>query len=93
MIMNDDSSATKGSSPFPLQPSPPTLWTTHEVAAFLHVSIKTIFNLRKRGLPFVALGGAVRFVPREIEDYLSKNRNLSSHRVRQIIRKPTSTHD
>jgi hypothetical protein len=27
------------------------LWTTQQVAKFLHVSLKTVFNLRKRGLP------------------------------------------
>jgi excisionase family DNA binding protein len=63
------------------------LWTTKEVAEFLHVSIKTIYNLRKEGLPFVHLGGAVRFVPQEIKDHLAKHRHLSSHRLRQIIRK------
>jgi hypothetical protein len=62
------------------------LWTTIEVAKFLHVSPKTVFNLRKRGLPYVQLGGAVRFVPQEIRDYLVKSRGLSFHRRRQIIR-------
>jgi hypothetical protein len=62
------------------------LWTTIEVAKFLHVSPKTVFNLRKRGLPYVQLGGAVRFVPQEIRDYLVKSRGLSFHRRRQIVR-------
>jgi len=63
------------------------LWTTPEVAAFLCVSLKTVFNLRKRGLPFVCLGGAVRFVPSEIKNFLINNRGLSGHRARQIARK------
>jgi len=63
------------------------LWTTERVAKYLHVSLKTVFNLRKRGLPYVQLGGAVRFVPQEIRDYLIKSRGLSSHRLRQIARK------
>jgi len=63
------------------------LWTTKEVAKHLHVSLKTVFNLRKKGLPFVQLGGAVRFVPHEIKDYLLNSRRLSSHRLRQIVRK------
>jgi excisionase family DNA binding protein len=62
------------------------LWTTQEVARFLHVSLKTVFNLRKRGLPYVQLGGAVRFVPQEIRDYLTRSRGLSSHRLRKMIR-------
>ena len=63
------------------------LWTSKEVAKFLRVSLKTVFNLRKRGLPYVQLGGAVRFAPREIKDYLANSRGLSSHHLRQIIRK------
>lgn len=63
------------------------LWTTPEVAKYLHVSLKTVFNLRKKGLPFVQLGGAVRFVPQEIRDYLVNSRGLSSHRLRQMARK------
>ncbi len=63
------------------------LWTTERVAKYLHVSLKTVFNLRKKGLPYVQLGGAVRFVPQEIRDYLVKSRGLSSHRLRQIARK------
>ena len=63
------------------------LWTTERVAKYLHVSLKTVFNLRKKGLPYVQLGGAIRFVPQEIRDYLVKRRCLSSHRLRQIARK------
>jgi len=63
------------------------LWKTERVAKYLHVSPKTIFNLRKRGLPYVQLGGAVRFVPQEIRDYLVNSRTLSLHRLRQIARK------
>jgi excisionase family DNA binding protein len=63
------------------------LWTTHEVAKFLRVSLKTVFNLRKRGLPYVQLGGTVRFVPQEIRDYLIRSRGLSYPRLRQMIRK------
>ena len=63
------------------------LWKTERVAKYLHVSPKTIFNLRKRGLPYVQLGGAVRFVPQEIKDYLVTNRGLTAHRLRQVVRK------
>ena len=75
-------------------PSPETdsdLWTSERVAQHLHVSLKTVFNLRKKGLPFVKLGGAVRFVPQEIKDYLVTNRGLAAHRLRQIVRKGTAT--
>ena len=63
------------------------LWTTKQVAKHLHVSLKTVFNLRKRGLPYVQLGGAVRFVPQEIKDYLNGSRGLAAHRLRQMVRK------
>jgi len=66
------------------------LWTTKMVGKFLHVSVKTVSELRKKGLPFVKLGGAVRFVPNEIRDYLANSRRLSSHRLRQIARKGPS---
>jgi len=62
------------------------LWTTKEASRFLHVSAKTVFNLRQRGLPCVLLGRAVRFVPHEIKDYLIRNRGVSSHRLRRIAR-------
>jgi excisionase family DNA binding protein len=65
------------------------LWTTPQVAKYLHVSLKTVFNLRKKGLPYVQLGGAVRFVPQEIKEYLIRSRGLSSHRLRQMARKAT----
>jgi len=55
------------------------LWTTKQVGKFLHVSAKTVFELRKKGLPFLKLGGAVRFDPREIRDYLANSRRLTSH--------------
>jgi excisionase family DNA binding protein len=66
------------------------LWTTKEVAQHLRVSLKTVFNLRKKGLPYVQLGGAVRFVPHEIATYLANSRRLSSHRLRQMVRKGAS---
>jgi len=76
-----------------IKPSLPdsNLWTTKEVARHLRVSLKTVFNLRKKGLPYVQLGGAVRFVPQEIKDYLINSRRLSSHRLRQMIRKGEAT--
>ena len=63
------------------------LWTTERVAKYLHVSLKTVFNLRKKGLPYVQLGGAVRFVPQEIKNYLVTNRGLTAHCLRQVVRK------
>jgi hypothetical protein len=85
--MNDAFSNDKDTSQIENPATTQDLWTSREVAKFLHVSIKTIFNLRKGGLPCVYVGGAVRFVPQEIKDYLANSRRLASHRSRQIIRK------
>lgn len=78
-----DENTKNQSAPVPVD----QLWTTEQAAQYLHVSLKTVFNLRKRGLPYVQLGGAVRFMPQEIRDYLVSSRGLSSHRLRQITRK------
>jgi hypothetical protein len=75
-------SANKQTSPA----SDDQLWTTEQVGKYLHVSLKTVFNLRKKGLPYVQLGGAVRFVPQEIRGYLVANRGLTAHRARQVVR-------
>jgi excisionase family DNA binding protein len=78
-----DESTKNQSAPLSVDP----LWTTEQAAQYLHVSLKTVFNLRKKGLPYVQLGGAVRFVPQEIQDYLVTNRGLTAHRLRQAVRK------
>jgi predicted DNA-binding transcriptional regulator AlpA len=91
--MNDDLTGDKVPANSESRGTPEELWTTRKVAKFLHVSIKTIFNLRKTGLPFVQLGGAVRFVPQEIRDYLTNSRRLSFHRTRQLIRERKLSHD
>ena len=41
----------------------------------------------QEGLALRQLGGAVRFVPQEIKDYLVTNRGLTAHRLRQVVRK------
>ena len=90
---SSENTGTSGNSPIsgdvktPPHESDQELWTTERVARYLHVSLKTVFNLRKKGLPYVQLGGAVRFIPQEIRDYLVTHRGLASHRLRQIVRK------
>ena len=60
--------------------SKPGEWLTEQqLADHLHVSVRHMANLRKRGLPFVQLGASVRYKLAEIEDYLCGNRRLSSH--------------
>jgi len=75
----------------PLNDTDSDLWTSERVAQYLHVSLKSVFNLRKKGLPFVKVGGAVRFVPQEVKDYLLTNRGLTAHRLRQAVRKGAVT--
>jgi excisionase family DNA binding protein len=62
-----------------------TLWTTDDTAHYLKLSRKTVFNLRKKRLRFVQLGGAVRFVPKQVEEYLAQSRNLARHRARKTF--------
>jgi hypothetical protein len=85
-MMNSPPDNTPGNPPVAELSPPDKLWTTKEVARFLDVSLKTVFNLRKKGLPFVYLGGAVRFVPHEVSHYVTVHRGLASHRFRQIAR-------
>ncbi len=60
-IVPSDSPIAKDTNTRNLPPSEDGLWTTERVAQFLHVSLKTVFNLRKKGLPYVQLGGAIGF--------------------------------
>jgi len=63
------------------------LWTTRQAADFLQVSTRSVFNLRKMGLPFVQLGGTIRFHPQRVREYLIAHPTLPLHRLRQIIRR------
>jgi hypothetical protein len=36
---------------------------------------------------YIQLGGSIRYVPQKVDDYLSSNSGLDSHRRRQIVRK------
>lgn len=57
----------------------PGYWTTEEIARYLHVSGRTVFELRREGLPCVFLGGAVRFIPKEIDNYMATHREIRVH--------------
>lgn len=60
------------------------VWLSEQqLADHLHISIRHLANLRKRGLPFVQLGSTVRYDLAEVEAYLRTNRRLSSHVERQ----------
>jgi hypothetical protein len=61
--------------------------TEQQLAEHLQVSVRHLINLRKCGLPYIALGSSIRFDLAEVEAYLRTNRRLSSHVARQQRRK------
>lgn len=54
----------------PQQPSDRALWSTPELANYLGCSDRQVYNLRKSGLPFVLVGGLVRFEPQQVQEWL-----------------------
>lgn len=51
-----------------------SLQTEREVAERLHVSERTVGRLRERGaLPFVRVGGQVRFQASDVEAYIASH--------------------
>lgn len=48
--------------------------TVDDVAALLQVSNKTVFNLRKLGLPSIKKGRVLRFDKSEVDAWLKENR-------------------
>jgi excisionase family DNA binding protein len=48
-------------------------WTLEEVAEYLSVAPRTVYDLmRERGLPSRKVGGAIRFVRAEIDTWISE---------------------
>ncbi len=70
----------------PSTPPETRLWSVAEVADFLQVSAKTVYNLRKAGLPYIQLGGTIRFTPEGVKEYLARHPYTSLHRLRRNIR-------
>ena len=65
-------------------PSSPQGWVSEkELAAHLRISLRHLVNLRKRGLPYIALGKCVRYDMAEVEAFIRTNRRLGSHVERQ----------
>jgi hypothetical protein len=56
-MMNSPPDDTPGNPPVAELSPPEKLWTTKEVARFLDVSLKTVFNLRKKGFPLSIWAG------------------------------------
>jgi excisionase family DNA binding protein len=49
-------------------------WTKKDVARFLSVSVRKIEQMMKsKKLPFLKIGGAVRFIPEEVKRFVETN--------------------
>ena len=54
---------------------PARLWTVPEVAEHLRLGVSTVYQLVREGrLPASRVGGSIRFVRAEVEDFLVANR-------------------
>lgn len=66
----------------PIAPSLPAmrLLDEHETAELLNVKVATLRRWRWGGkeLPFVKIGGAVRYDPAEVQAYIASKRRLST---------------
>jgi excisionase family DNA binding protein len=60
----------------PIDPTPEgEFLTTAEVAKLLKISVSSVRRLQSaRVIPFVKVGGSVRFTKRDIASYLTRNR-------------------
>lgn len=52
--------------------------TIEDVADMLQVTRTTIYNLKKKGLPFIKLGKNIRFNQEEVIDWVMNNARESS---------------
>lgn len=52
--------------------------TIEDVADMLQVTRTTIYNLKKKGLPFIKLGKNIRFNQDEVVDWVMKNARETS---------------
>ena len=52
--------------------------TIEDVADMLQVTRTTIYNLKKKGLPFIKLGKNIRFSQEEVVDWVMNNARESS---------------
>jgi excisionase family DNA binding protein len=48
--------------------------TIDDVSEMLQVTRSTVYNLKKRGLPFIKLGKNIRFDQKEVVDWIKANR-------------------
>ncbi|GHU51780.1 hypothetical protein FACS1894127_8020 [Clostridia bacterium] len=48
--------------------------TIDDVSQMLQVTRSTVYNLKKRGLPYIKLGKNIRFDQKEVVDWVKANR-------------------
>ena len=58
--------------------------TIEDVADMLQVTRTTIYNLKKKGLPFIKLGKNIRFNQEEVIDWVMTNARESSKENQQL---------
>jgi excisionase family DNA binding protein len=69
----------------PVKPSEvPTLLNERQVSELLTISVKTLQNWRCAGreLPFIKLGGHVRYVKADVLEYIAEHRHVPSPPLR-----------
>jgi excisionase family DNA binding protein len=52
------------------------LINTNELAELLGVSVMTISRLRSKGMPYMKLGGSVRFDPSKIKEWMQSREEV-----------------
>ena len=57
------------------------LWTTKILMGYLKVSESTVEKLRQNGLPFVQLGGIIRYRRESVEAYVKENERTCKEAV------------
>ena len=47
--------------------------STKELCEYLNVSSKTLYNYRERGMPFIRVGGVIRYEKEKVMEWLANN--------------------
>jgi excisionase family DNA binding protein len=58
--------------------------TIEDLIEMLQVTRSTIYNLKKKGLPFIKIGSNVRFEQSEVINWLNKNHQQQTETDKQV---------
>jgi excisionase family DNA binding protein len=61
------------STPHRFPPAVTPLWTTNDIARFLRITERGVYEMRKSGLPSIKVGHLVRFEEAAVRAWLEKN--------------------